>query len=54
MTEQNDDCIADARAAIKQAMADLKAAGIAVPTSLHKAAHALSYAVAERHEPSKA
>lgn len=46
MTEQNDDCIADARAAIKQAIADLRAANIAVPMSLHRAAHALSYAVA--------
>jgi hypothetical protein len=35
---------------IKQANADLKAANIAVPISLHRAAHALSYAV-DRRKP---
>lgn len=46
MTKQADDPIAAARAAIVQCIADLKAANIPVPSSLHRAAHALSYAVA--------
>jgi hypothetical protein len=37
--------IRDAYAAILEAIATLKAAGIAVPQTLHKAAHALHYAV---------
>lgn len=41
-----DDPIAAARAAIVQCIADLRAANIPVPSSLHRAAHALSYAVA--------
>jgi hypothetical protein len=45
-----DDPIRDAQAAIARAIADLKAANIAVPMSLHRAAHALSYAVASRPE----
>jgi hypothetical protein len=44
MTKETDDPIADARAAIIQAIADLKALNIAVPISLHLAVHALSYA----------
>jgi hypothetical protein len=47
------DEIKDAQEAIRQAIADLKAANITVPVSLHRAAHALSYAVAERPAPSK-
>jgi hypothetical protein len=43
MTEENEDCIADARAAIKQAIADLKAAGIPVPAALFLASQALAY-----------
>jgi hypothetical protein len=46
MTQQADDPLRDAQAAIVQAIADLRAANVAVPTSLHRAAHALSYAVA--------
>jgi hypothetical protein len=42
--------IEDAYKAIKQAIADLKAANITVPMSLHRAAHALSYAV-DRRKP---
>ncbi len=45
-----DDPIADARELIAQSITDLKAANIAVPMSLHRAAHALSYAVASRPE----
>lgn len=41
MTKQDDDPIADAHAAIVQAIADLKAAGIAVPVALILAAFAL-------------
>ena len=40
--------VKDAQAAVRQAIAELKARGIAVPISLHRAAHALSYAMAER------
>jgi len=44
MTNTDNTALADAHAAIVQAIADLKAAGIAVPMSLHLAVHALSYA----------
>lgn len=51
MTKQADDPILrDAHAAIVQAIADLRAAGIEVPMSLHLAAHALSHATASRPE----
>jgi len=48
--------IDEARAYVEQAIADLKAAGVAIPLSLHRAAHALHYAVAEqdRAEPAAA
>jgi hypothetical protein len=46
VSDEGDDPIKDAREHVKQAIADLKAANIAVPMSLHRAAHALSYAVA--------
>jgi hypothetical protein len=46
MTKQADNALRDARASIVQCIADLRAANIAVPASLHRAAHALSYAVA--------
>lgn len=39
-----DDPIRDAHEHVKQAIAELKAAGVTVPIALHKAAHALSYA----------
>jgi len=42
------DAIKDAREAVIRAIADLRAANLPVPISLHKAAHALSYAMAER------
>jgi hypothetical protein len=45
-----DDPLRDAYAAIVQAIAELKALGIAVPISLHMAVHALSYARAERSQ----
>jgi hypothetical protein len=35
----------DAHEAIQRAIAELRAAGIAVPISLHRACHALSYAI---------
>jgi hypothetical protein len=38
----------DAQDAVRQAIAELKAKGIEVPISLHRAAHALSYAMAKR------
>jgi hypothetical protein len=41
----------DVHKAVKQAIADLKSLNIPVPISLHKAAHALAYAVVERREP---
>jgi hypothetical protein len=44
MTEAPRDALTDAHAAIRQAIAELRAAGIAVPISLHRACHALSYA----------
>jgi len=44
MTQQADNPLRDAQAAIVQAIADLRAANIPVPMSLHRAAHALSYA----------
>ena len=37
--------VKDAQDAIRQAIAELKAKGIPVPLSLHRAAHALSYAM---------
>jgi hypothetical protein len=40
------DEIKDAQEAVIRAIAELRAANVAVPQSLHKAAHALSYAVA--------
>jgi hypothetical protein len=40
--------VVDAHRSILESIATLKAAGIAVPISLHKAAHALSYAVNDR------
>jgi hypothetical protein len=43
-----DDPLRDAHEAIVRAIADLRALGITVPISLHRAAHALSYAIAER------
>jgi hypothetical protein len=42
------DAIKDAQEAIIRAIADLRAANLPVPISLHRAAHALSYAMAER------
>jgi hypothetical protein len=44
MTEETDNPLQDARKAILEAISDLRAANIAVPTSLHRAAHALAYA----------
>ncbi len=46
-----DDPIKDAREHIAQAIAELKAANVTVPLALHRAAHALSYAVAS--DPNK-
>ena len=43
MSDEGDDPIKDAREHIAQAIAELKAANVTVPMSLHKAAHALSY-----------
>jgi hypothetical protein len=37
------DAIKDAQEAIIRAIADLRAANLPVPTSLHRAAHALAY-----------
>ena len=51
MSQANDDPIRDAHAAIARAIADLKAINVAVPISLHRAAHALHYAIAARPEP---
>lgn len=48
--ERRDDPHRDAREAIIRAIAELKAAGIPVPISLHKAVHALSYALADRRD----
>jgi hypothetical protein len=42
--------VKDAHTAVRQAIAELKARGIEVPISLHRAAHALSYAMAERRD----
>jgi len=42
-----DDALRDAHAALRQAISDLKAAGISVPMSLYQAAHALAYAEQE-------
>jgi uncharacterized linocin/CFP29 family protein len=46
-----DDPLRDAHEAIVRAIAELRAAGIAAPMSLHRAAHALTYALGERAEP---
>jgi hypothetical protein len=43
-----DDPLADAHATLLRAIAELRAAGIAVPISLHRAVHALTYARAKR------
>ena len=37
--------VKDALAAVRQAIAELKAAKVPVPISLHRAAHALAYAM---------
>jgi hypothetical protein len=42
------DPIQDAREAVIRAIAELKAAKVPIPIDLHKAAHALSYAMASR------
>ena len=42
-----DDPIRDAHAAIVQAIADLKAIGVPVPMALHRACHALAWALRE-------
>ena len=42
-----DDPIRDAHAAIVQAIVDLKAIGVPVPIALHRAAHALAWALRE-------
>ena len=42
--------VVDAHRSILESIATLKAAGIAVPISLHKAAHALAYAVDEKRK----
>jgi hypothetical protein len=44
MTNQADDPLGDARKAILEAIAELRAARIPVPMALHRAAHALAYA----------
>jgi hypothetical protein len=41
----NTDALRDAHTQIVRAIAELRAAGIAVPISLHRACHALSYAI---------
>jgi hypothetical protein len=47
---QADNPLADVHAALLRAIAELKAAGIAVPMSLHRAMHALTYARATDDE----
>jgi hypothetical protein len=42
--------IEDAHKAIRDAIAALKAAGVEVPLALYKAAHALSYEIANRRK----
>jgi hypothetical protein len=54
MTKEADDPIRDARAAVVQAIADLKAANVPVPMAPHRAAHALSYAVASDQDKATA
>jgi len=44
------DPIKDAREAVIRAIAELTAANVSIPVSLHRAAHALSYAMASRPE----
>lgn len=46
----SDDPLRDAHAAIVRAIAELKAAGVPVPIALHRAAHALACALAERRD----
>ncbi len=43
-----DDPLRDAHIGIGKAIAELRAIGVAVPVSLHRAMHALTYARAER------
>jgi hypothetical protein len=45
------DPIKDAQEAVVRAIAELKANGVVVPVALHRAAHALSYAMGSRSEP---
>jgi hypothetical protein len=44
MTQQTDNPIRDARAAVIRAIAELRAMGVAVPIALHLAVHAMAYA----------
>jgi hypothetical protein len=44
----SDDPVKDAQDAVARAIAELKAANVAIPVTLHRAAHALSYAMAQR------
>ncbi len=43
-----DDPLKDAHTAIIAAVAELRAIGVPVPIALHRAAHALAYAIAQR------
>jgi hypothetical protein len=43
--------VEDARRAIRAAITELKRANVDVPIALYRAAHALSYEVAERCKP---
>lgn len=43
-----DDPLKDAHTAIIAAIAELRAIGVPVPIALHRAAHALAYAIAQR------
>jgi hypothetical protein len=45
------DAIKDAQEAVIRAIAELRAAKVPIPISLHRAAHALSYAMAEEEPP---
>jgi len=53
MTNADDRMIRDARAAIVQAIADLRAADIAVPMALHLAAHVLASRAGDTKTPTK-
>jgi hypothetical protein len=53
-TDTKDAALADAHAAILQAISDLRAMGVTPPISLHRAAHALSYTTASRPESARA